>query len=270
MTEVYSITPARGKRLPILISSPHSGVAIPDDLNHRFDPDLAERPDDADWYVDRLYEFAPDMGITVIQANYCRWVVDLNRSPNDEPLYKDGRHLTGLVPTTNFLGKRLYLLDQPVPTDDEIHERKAHYYRPYHSKITELLSDLLEEFDHVLLYDAHSIRRRVPTIHFEPFPDLILGDQDGETAHPDLIAAAVDVLSSSDYTFSHNKPFKGGYITRHYGRPHQGIHTFQLERAKDLYMDDDEIEYHPARAAELQTLLKAMLERLAEVLARLD
>jgi N-formylglutamate deformylase len=264
---VYRITPAENQRIPILLSVPHCGTAFPDELKDQYKPELIKAPDDTDWFVDQLYSFAPAMGITLISANYSRWVIDLNRDPNSKPLYSDGRIITGLCPTTNFLGEPIYKDHRSEVDQKEINRRSKEYYQPYHSKIQELLNELKGEFGKVLLWDCHSIRQVVKTIQSEKFPDMILGDADGTSASPGIIETALSVLDHGRYTVSHNHPFKGGAITRHFGKPSENQHALQLEMTKVNYMDDSEQAYDKVRAEKMQLLLSATLTRLIEKMA---
>jgi len=258
--DLYHITPAVAPRVPIIISSPHSGTYFPDDIKQRLKPQMAAAPDDTDWFIDRLYDFAPQMGITLIKANYSRWVIDLNRDPESKPLYTDGRVITGLCPTTDFNGNPLYEYGEPDAA--EIMQRVEHYYNPYHQKLSELLESTKKEFGIALLFDAHSIRKVVPGIRPEPFPDLILGDNDGASASAKIIDAAWEVLEKSDYQAQHNHPFKGGQITRHFGQPHNNIHALQLEMAKTNYMDASEKQYDSANANRIRTMLQDVFTQL--------
>ncbi|RYZ31058.1 MAG: N-formylglutamate deformylase [Sphingobacteriales bacterium] len=199
--EIYNITKPSENRVPILISSPHSGTYFPPQIRARLKPELAAAPDDTDWFIDTLYDFAPEMGITMITANYSRWVIDLNRDPKQQPLYTDGRVITGLVPLTDFNGLPLY--DHDAPGEAEIEERVGKYFVPYHQKLNSLLGELHEEFGKVLLWDAHSIRKFVPGISHEPFPDLILGDNELNSASSAVIASAFDALEKGDYVLQH-------------------------------------------------------------------
>jgi len=254
--ELYTIHNPIADEVPILISSPHSGTYFPPHIKSRIKPELAARPDDADWFIDKLYDFAPSMGITMIEANYCRWVIDLNRYPQREPLYFDGRVITGLCPVTDFNGLALY--DGKKPDYREIEQRLEDYFIPYHKKVEELLTGMVERHGIALLFDAHSIRKSVPGISKQPFPDLILGDNDLTSASPAIIAAAYEVLEKGPFEVQHNIPFKGGYITRFFGKPENHIHALQLEMSKTNYMDDDEIKYHEGRAEGMRSLLKDM------------
>jgi N-formylglutamate amidohydrolase len=265
---LYDLTLPTAPRLPIVISVPHCGTAFPDDIVGKFLPAKIQDLDDTDWFVQQLYSFAPAMGITLISARYHRWVIDLNRQPDSTPLYQDGRVITGLVTTTDFLGNPLYQEGQE-PDADEIQRRLAQYFVPYHAKIEEILADLQTEFPHVLLYDAHSIRQFVPSIRQDAFPDMIVGTNDETSAHPRMIETALACLRRGKYQVAHNNPFKGGYITRHFGQPTQNRHALQLERAKIHYMDDTERAYHPERATEMQDVLQNMFIQLAQVLGTL-
>ncbi len=262
--EVYKIRKPENKKVPILISSPHSGTFFPEEVARQLKPERVANPDDTDWFIDGLYDFAPEMGITMIAANYSRWVVDLNRDPNSKPLYSDGRVITGLVPTTNFNGEGLYL--DKEPDQAEVQRRLERYYLPYHQKIGVLLQELKEEFGKVVLFDAHSIRKFVPGIRPEPFPDLILGDNDETSASKEIISTAIHTLQEGTYDVQHNHPFKGGYITRSFGKPSENVHALQLEMAKTNYMDDSEVKYDTERAEKIRTLLKNVFQNLIATL----
>lgn len=254
------------RRVPILVSVPHCGTAFPEDITHDYDPALIAAPDDTDWFVDRLYGFAPSLGMTMIAATFSRWVIDLNRNPDSAPLYSDGRIITELCPATTFLGQPLYKDARKRVDQREVERRKDLYFFPYHEKIRSLLCELKEEFGAVLLWDCHSIRQVVPTIQNQKFPDMILGSADGKSAHTMLIDTALDALSRGKYSLEHNHPFKGGYITRIYGRPEINQHALQLEMTKVNYLDDQESNFHVERASEMTELLADTLCHVAEAL----
>ncbi|WP_070137344.1 N-formylglutamate amidohydrolase [Crocinitomix algicola] len=256
----YYINQGLGKRVPLIISIPHVGTEFPTELRSQYLESQLEVLDDTDWFLDQLYSFAPEMGITVIKAKYHRWVIDLNRDPKSAPLYNDGRIITGLTSTTDFLGNPIYK-DGCEPGMDEIDRRLEEYYWPYYQKIEELLSDYLKDIDNVILWDAHSIRESVPTIRKDKFPEMILGNADETSAHQELIQLALAELSKG-YQVNHNDPFKGGHITRYFGNPLKGVHALQLERNKVLYMDDTEKKYHHERAEKMQEILKPTLKQL--------
>lgn len=262
---LFNTTQPATQLLPIVISVPHAGTAFPDDIQAELKPNLLP-PDDTDWFVHQLYDFATELGIPILKANYSRWVVDLNRNPDSSPLYHDGRVLTGLCTSTTFLGEPIYLDERTEVTSTEVARRKALYFKPYHEALQLLLDETKARFGQVLLWDCHSIRRLVPAIHAGPFPDLILGSADQTSASAELIALALQQLGSGPYSLSHNTPFKGGYITRHFGRPEARQHALQLEMSKDVYMDDAEQAYDQARATQIRAILRQTLLTLGQSL----
>lgn len=262
MSNPYFIVEPQGEKVPVILSVPHSGVEFPDELKSYYRAEMTAQIDDTDWFVHDLYNFAPALGITVIHARYSRWVIDLNRDPESVPLYTDGRIITGLVPATDFLGREIYIDKKFVPARAETERRLENYYRPYYRKIDGLLQERIDEFGQVLLWDAHSIRRFVPTIRKEPFPDLILGDNDEQSADKMIIEIALNGLRAGKYEANHNTPFKGGHITRHFGKPEKRVHALQLEMAKIHYMNDDERTFNDARADEMRKILRPVFERL--------
>jgi N-formylglutamate deformylase len=261
---VFTLNQASTNEAPIIISVPHCGTSFPEELKDQYKPKLTKAPDDTDWFVHLLYDFAPTLGITMISANYSRWVIDLNRDPYSKPLYTDGRIITALCPTTTFLGQKIYKDEREEVESFEVKRRVDLYYQPYHQQIELLLQQHKKKFGKVLLWDCHSIRQVVATIQKDKFPDLILGNADGTSASPGLIETALGVLDHGDYSVQHNHPFKGGYITRHYGNPAENQHALQLEMTKVNYMDDAELKYDKTRAGKVRGLLKKVFEKLIE------
>lgn len=253
---------------PIVLSVPHCGTAFPEELINQFDPELRNAPDDTDWFVHDLYRFAIDMGIPMIYATYSRWVIDLNRDPESKPLYTDGRIITALCPVTDFFGNTIYIDQRDRVDDAEVQRRRKLYYDPYHHQLQRLLDEVKNKFGNVLLWDCHSIRQSVPTIHKEKFPDLILGDADGTSASPIVSEVAIQSLGQTSYSFRYNYPFKGGYITRSFGKPLENQHALQLEMTKVNYMNDAELKYDEIRAAKIQRLLRDTFSRLSELLLK--
>ena len=264
----FNIQGPEGVRVPLLLSVPHCGTRFPDEIKGQYVPDLIGAPDDTDWFVNQLYDFAPSLGITMISSVYSRWVIDLNRDPEDKPLYTDGRIITGLCPVTNFLGDPIYIDRRDHVESTEIKRRLDQYYRPYHDKLKQLLDDIKSEFGKVLLWDCHSIRQYVETIYKDKLPDLILGDSEGNAASPDTIALTFNSLKNSRYSVEHNFPFKGGFITRHFGKPLENQQALQLEMSKINYMDDTETRYDEVRADEMRELLRKTLKLLIDSLTK--
>lgn len=243
---------------PLLVSLPHDGSYIPAALGARMQPE-ARRAPDTDWHVRRLYDFARGLGASVLAPSHSRYVVDLNRPPDDVSLYP-GQNTTGLCPIVRFSGEPVYLPGQE-PSPDEVHARVATYWQPYHQALQEELARLLAAHGRVLLWEGHSIRAVVPFLFDGRLPDLNVGTSSGASCSPALQARLQGVLAAQDdYTWVLNGRFKGGYITRQYGQPTQGIDAVQLELAQPNYMDEDTFAYDEARAARLQPLLRRLLQ----------
>lgn len=264
--KLYKITNPKGKLVPIIISVPHSGIKFPSNIKKHYKKRMLKHLDDTDWYVHKLYEFASEMGITIIKANYSRWVIDLNRNPDCIPLYNDGRLITTNTPTTDFYGNKIYRSKQLEPDKKEIARRLTEYYWPYYKQLEILLEERKKEFGKVLLWDAHSIRHLVSTIQSDPFPDMILGNNNCTTAQQELINVALSELKSGKFKVNHNTPFKGGHITRYFGKPENKVHTMQLEMNKILYMDDNEITFNSDRAQEVSAILQKTFKSLIKTM----
>ncbi|HEX4854563.1 N-formylglutamate deformylase [Arenimonas sp.] len=242
---------------PLLVSLPHDGTEVPADIAARLLPAARAVPD-TDWFVSRLYAFARALGASVLVPRYSRYVVDLNRRPDDVSLYP-GQNTTGLCPAVRFDGEPVYLPGQ-APGVDEVQARVETYWRPYHDALAAELARLRERHGRVLLWEGHSIRGTVPFLFEGRLPDLNLGTAAGTSCAPGVQARLEAVLAAqSDYSWVANGRFKGGYITRHYGRPAQGVDAVQLELAQPTYMDEDAVCYDEAKAAALQPLLSALL-----------
>jgi N-formylglutamate deformylase len=204
------------------------------------------------------------MGASRIEATHSRYVVDLNRPPDDQELYA-GQKKTGLVPTDTFKGEPLYR-DGEVPTNDEIAARRK-YWQPYHDAISAELSRLKAVHGTVILWDAHSIESVLPTLFEGRLPDLNLGTFDGKACDIDIADAAFAAAKASGLNAVLNARFKGGYITRHYGAPGKGVNAIQLEMAQAIYMDEGPpFTYGPDRAAKVTAAIRAMIAAALEAL----
>ena len=239
---------------PLLVSLPHDGSRIPNELAARMAPAARSAPD-TDWHVARLYAFARDLGASVLVPRYTRYVVDLNRPSDNVSLYP-GQNTTGLCPVVRFNGEPVYLAGQ-APTASEIQARVARYWQPYHDALGSELERLVAAHGRALLWEGHSIRGSgLPFLFPGRLPDLNLGTADGASCAPDVQRALESVLGGQrDFDWVANGRFKGGYITRHYGAPHECVDAVQLEISQRCYMDEDTTEYLPDKAARLQTLL---------------
>ena len=258
---LFEVNKPTTQRAPILISFPHSGTYIPHEITEHYLPESIDFIDDTDWFLPQLYPFAHEMGITTIQANYTRWVIDLNRNPELAPLYNDGRLITGLCTTTDFLGNSIYRTGKE-PDAQEVERRKEAYFKPYYEAVQAILDDLKEEFGYAILYDSHSIRSVVPSIQKQRFPDMILGTADGNSASANIAKTALSALENGPYETTYNHPFKGGNITRHFGKPALRQHALQLERCKDLYMNETETGFHEEKGIIMTDFLKGLFQEL--------
>lgn len=246
---------------PLLISIPHAGTEVPNEIAGRFGSAARALPD-TDWHVPILYDFAADLGASMLEARFSRYVVDLNRPPNDKSLYP-GQVKTGLCPDTLFDGTALYQAGQS-PGEAEIERRRMRYWQPYHDQLGKALEGIRNRFGYALLYDAHSIACRVPRLFPGRLPDLNLGTAHGSSCSAVCEQALVAVLGASGYSYVVNGRFVGGYITRHYGRPNENLHAVQMEITQDSYMDEiDGFPYNEAKARRLQPVLEKVLRVFA-------
>ena len=243
---------------PLLVSLPHDGSALPDGLAARLTPE-ARRVPDTDWHVARLYAFARELGASMIVPVYSRYVVDLNRPPDDTSLYP-GQNTTGLCPVVQFSGEPVYLAGAE-PQADEVAARVETYWKPYHEALAAELERVRAAHGRVVLWEGHSIRSVVPFLFDGRLPDFNLGTAAGASCSPGLQQRLAAVLEAqAGYTQVVNGRFKGGYITRQHGRPHEGVEAVQLELAQHNYMDEATFEYLPERAAPTQAVIRKLLE----------
>ena len=251
---------------PLLVSIPHLGTGIPAELAGRLGPHAAPLAD-TDWHLDRLYGFARELGATVLGARISRYAIDLNRPPGGESLYP-GQATTGLCPTETFRGEPLYP-PGGEPGDAERQRRLQAYWQPYHAALRAELDRLRAIHPRVVLYDAHSIRSRIPRLFEGELPQFNLGTNGGATCDQTLESALAQVCEKSGHSWIANGRFKGGWTTRHYGKPASGIHAVQMELAQRGYMDEpaaiDETNWPgqlhaaPAILPTLQALIAACL-----------
>lgn len=243
---------------PLFVSLPHDGTALPGDIETRLTPS-ARRVPDTDWHVSRLYDLARSLGASMIVPRYSRYVVDLNRPPDNASLYP-GQNTTGLCPIVQFSGEPIYQAGAE-PSNSEIAERIATYWRPYHDALAAELARIRAAHGRVVLWEGHSIRSVVPFLFEGRLPDFNLGTSGGASCSVALQSRLVEVLAGQrDHTYIVNGRFKGGYITRHYGEPQQDIEAVQLELAQLNYMDEDTFEYRDDLAVKTQRVLRALLE----------
>lgn len=250
MTDVYDFHAGESA---LLISVPHDGRQLPPELAAQMTEAGLALPD-TDWHVARLYNFAKNIGASLIVARYSRYVVDLNRPAGDEALYP-GQLATGLCPARTFDGREIYTGNVEI----DLLSRVERYWRPYHGRIRETLAELKQAHGRAMLWDAHSIASHVPALFDGKLPVLNIGTWDGRSCDEAIATAVVQAAHDSPYEAVRDARFKGGYITRHYGDPANGMHAMQLELAQCAYMDEQTRDYDDVKASQLGDTLRALL-----------
>ena len=241
---------------PLLVSMPHTGTHIPDWLAPRLSAAARALPD-TDWHLERLYDFVNDLGASVLVATHSRYVVDLNRAPDNTNLYP-GQDTTGIVPLDTFHREPVYLPGFP-PSEDEVAKRIETYWQPYHLRLEQALAEIKQRHGYALLWDAHSIFSVLPRFFKGKLPDLNLGTADGKSCAVGIGEALAK--SVEGYRVALNGRFKGGFITRHYGNPANGVHAVQLELSEATYMDErPPYGFRDDLARDLRPQLRTLLE----------
>ena len=252
------LTIHRGTR-PLVLSFPHTGLFIPDDcMRGLVSVELARQ--DADWFVDRLYHFADELGATTVHTALSRTVIDVNRDPSGASLYP-GQATTGLVPTETFDGHLLY---RPgiAPDGAEIERRKRRYFEPYHAALASELARLRERHARIVLYDCHSIRSVIPRLFPGQLPVFNIGTNSSKSCDLKLEAEVTRLTATSRWSSVVNGRFTGGWITRHYGRPAEGIHAMQMELAQRGYLPEEASS--PCWDADFARPIQSVLRRVLE------
>jgi formiminoglutamase len=254
---------------PLVVSMPHTGTELPSDI----EPKLMSRwlaSMDTDWRIERLYDFAPALGATILRTTISRTIIDVNRDPSGASLYP-GQTTTGLCPTETFDGEALYRAGHE-PDVTEIARRRRVYFEPYHAALSEEIARLREVHPRVVLYDCHSIRSIVPRLFDGELPHMNIGTNSDSSCDPQLEQSIEAVCAASPFSWIANGRFKGGWITRHYGRPADGVHAVQMELACRGYMEepaapDEEnwpSDYAVEKALPMRTILEEILATCVE------
>jgi N-formylglutamate deformylase len=244
---------------PLLVSMPHVGTYLPPELAGRMTEAALAVPD-TDWHVDRLYDFLDELGASVLCPTHSRYVVDLNRPPDGTSLYP-GQDTTGIVPVDTFARDPLYRSGH-APDEREVADRIARFWRPYHDALRGELERVRSAHGYALLWDAHSIASELPRFFSGRLPDLNFGTASGAACAPAIEAAVFEAgRSAAGYSAVLNGRFKGGYITRAYGRPAERIHAIQLELSQRTYMNEPPpFEFREDLASRLRPWLRRFLE----------
>jgi formiminoglutamase len=253
---------------PLIVSIPHAGVELLGFEPAFIDPWLARK--DADWRLDELYNFVGPLGATVLRTRLSRSIIDVNRDPSGASLYP-GQATTELVPTTTFDGESLY---RPGKTPDavEIDERRRLYFDPYHAALVGEIARLRQKHQRVALFDAHSIRSLIPRLFEGELPVFNLGTNSGASCDRWLRETVCGIFEASGQSAVVDGRFKGGWITRAYGRPSEGVEAVQLELACRAYMHEPErptsanwpTPIDETRATPTRATIKRMIETMLE------
>lgn len=249
---------------PVILGFPHTGTHVPDDIATRLN-DEGRKLRDTDWHVDRLYAgLLPDA--TTVRATFHRYVIDANRDPSGRSLYPE-QNTTGLVPVSDFDNQPIWR-DGEAPTEADIADRLEAFHRPYHAALAAEIARVKALHGIAVLYDCHSIRAECPFLFEGRLPDLNIGTNNGATCDPQFEAAVVGVAGKAEgYTHVLNGRFKGGWTTRHYGRPETGVHAIQMELAQATHLESEALPfaYDEHKAERLRAVLGAILKRLEAV-----
>jgi N-formylglutamate deformylase len=262
--ETPSFVAVRRGRAPLVVSLPHTGTGIPEEIERRLVSAWLARKD-TDWWIDRLYDFAADLDATVVHTGLSRTVIDVNRDPSGLSLYP-GQATTELCPATTFDGESLYNAGER-PGEPETAERRALYFEPYHRALADEIARLRGSHGHIVLYDCHSIRSVIPRLFDGELPHFNIGTNGGASCDPELERLLAGRCAATPFSTVVNGRFKGGWITRRYGRPADGVHAVQMELACRAYMDEPSdvtpetwpAPYEPKRAARMRDILEDLL-----------
>lgn len=246
---------------PLILSMPHAGRELPTLLADRLNRQ-GRAMIDTDWWIERLYDFAEQLDATVVRTTISRYVIDVNRDPSGASLYP-GQASTDLCPLTTFDGEPIWRPGSD-PDDTEIAKRRALYFEPYHQALTEQIERVRETHGFVMLYDCHSIRSRVPRLFDGELPTFNIGTNGGTSCAPEVRGAVADICAAArGYTSVVDGRFRGGWITRHYGRPDDGVHAVQMELAQRTYMEEaPPWTFDDAKADAVRLVLREALVRM--------
>lgn len=241
---------------PLILSMPHPGTGVPPEVAAQLNA-RGKLVEDTDWHMRQLYGFAAPFQPSIVEAQLSRFVIDLNRDPAGVSLYP-GQATTELVPTTTFDGAPIW---QTAPDANEVERRKAAYFQPYHTALAAEIERVKAEHGYCVLWDCHSIKSVIPRLFEGTLPTLNLGTNSGQSCAGSIEAAAVTAMAGQPLTQIANGRFKGGWITRRYGRPAERVHALQMEIALSAYLSEENAPwtFDAPKAAALQTALSAII-----------
>jgi N-formylglutamate deformylase len=251
---------------PLVLGLPHTGTHVPPEIRKALNA-RGQGLDDTDWHIEKLYEgLLPS--VTTVRATFHRYVIDANRDPAGISLYT-GQNTTGLLPFTDFDGQDIWIT-QPNPAETE--RRRSACHAPYHAALEAEMERVQKRHGIAVLYDCHSIRSRIPFLFEGVLPDFNIGTNGGASCAPKIGSALAEICAAADgYTSIVNGRFKGGWTTRHYGRPERSWHAIQMELAQSTYLAEEAAPwtYDNAKAARLRPHLQNILTTLAALAPQL-
>ncbi len=276
-TPPFEIRGAAGQRVPFVFDSPHSGRHYPDRFlaMSRLDSLAIRRSEDC--FVDELFGAAAPLGAPLLAANFPRAYLDVNREPweLDPRMFADpvpsfanirsARVAGGLGTVPRLVGEGLDIYSGRLPIAEAL-VRVDSVYKPYHQALKALLGGTHQRFGYAVLIDCHSMPASIRVGETGARPDFIIGDRFGASAAPALTETAIGILVSMGYTVAHNKPYAGGFITEHYGRPARGLHALQIEVNRGLYMNERTLQ----KSADFEALAGDLARFSAELVAMPD
>lgn len=256
--------------VPMMISAPHCGTRLTEAFKQNCSSEKMLAVPDTDWFVHELYDFARELNIPLISAEYSRYIIDLNRQlPGEQSLYANTSRVTGLVPLRTFAGEPIYK-EGCEPNAEEVQHRIDNIHTPYYSKIDEVLAKMQEKFPIVMLYDGHSIIGHVPSIQAEPFLDYMPANRSGLTCPNAFIEKAEEIIKKHGKTCISNGPFQGGNITRSFHNADKQILSFQMEVSQRIYMNEATGEKCEPNWSETVAVLREIVESFSQMLLKMN
>ncbi len=251
---------------PVVLAFPHAGTLVPDAVHAALNA-RGRILADTDWHIDRLYA-GLRADVTTVRATFHRYVIDANRDTAGGVLYP-GQNTTGLIPLTDFDGRDIW---QAPPDARALAERVDRFHAPYHRALRAELERVHRRHGVALLYDCHSIRSQIPFLFEGVLPDFNIGTNDATSCDARIASAVAHICATAaGYSSVVNGRFKGGWTTRHYGQPAQGLHAVQMELAQSSYLTTQAPpwRYDAQKAEKLRVHLKTLLDRLTELAPQL-
>ncbi|TCT31093.1 N-formylglutamate amidohydrolase [Martelella mediterranea] len=273
----FEVIAPEQQTLPLVFNSPHSGRVYPDRFLQSVRLNAQEIRRSEDLFVDELFSAAPAFGAPLQRAFFPRAFLDVNREPYElDPRMFNGplpahinftsiRVAGGLGTIPKIVAENMEIYDSPVDVEEGM-ARIEKIYRPYHQSLKRLMHETRRRFGHAVLIDCHSMPDGVGAGAARRKPDFIIGDRYGTSASGALAFAAISILEGMGFSTAYNKPYAGGFITEHYGRPANGCHALQIEVSRRLYADEENLSKKP----EFIGLKQALTLFIAELADSLD